>query len=313
MMPLGRVGPPPHASDVHAAGPQALAELPADRAVADDERARAVEIVIAGRGGQPLAPVVRAHDLVEPLGEHQHAHQRIVGDGGGGEAGPLGDDEAARAGDLDRDLGEAGQCRVQPSGIGRGQRRARIVLQPQDVEPADLGERREGNGLVDIGEPVDLDPIEREHRLEQRPHEARRDDDGWLAHSVLPVSVNQWLSSFCKSLASMAARRPRPDSLETDMIEQRILAATDSLRGLDRADNRAYENGFYWYGEPSRIAKLLAHHDLYRSIAGLPGDIVELGVYKAASFIRFATFRSLLRERPVAQARGVRCVRQLSA
>jgi hypothetical protein len=77
------------------------------------------------------------------------------------------------------------------------------------------------------------------------------------------------------------------------MIEQRILASTDRLRGLDRAENRAYENGFYWFGEPSRISKLLAHHDLYRSIAGLPGDVFELGVYKAASLIRFATFRQI--------------------
>jgi hypothetical protein len=69
--------------------------------------------------------------------------------------------------------------------------------------------------------------------------------------------------------------------------------ATESLRGLDRTQNRAYENGFYWFGEPARVAKLLAHHDLYRSVTGLPGDVFELGVYKAASFIRFATFRML--------------------
>ena len=54
------------------------------------------------------------------------------------------------------------------------------------------------------------------------------------------------------------------------------------------------ENHFYLRGRPARLAKLLAHYELYRSIAGLPGAIVELGVYKGASLIRFATFRGLL-------------------
>ncbi|MCB2074519.1 MAG: class I SAM-dependent methyltransferase [Novosphingobium sp.] len=65
------------------------------------------------------------------------------------------------------------------------------------------------------------------------------------------------------------------------------------MRGLERTENRSYENGFYWFSETGRIAKLLAHHELYRSIMDLPGDVFELGVYKAASLIRFATFRSL--------------------
>ena len=39
---------------------------------------------------------------------------------------------------------------------------------------------------------------------------------------------------------------------------------------------------------------MLAHYDLYKSITNLPGDIFELGVYKAASLIRLATFRNLL-------------------
>lgn len=77
------------------------------------------------------------------------------------------------------------------------------------------------------------------------------------------------------------------------MLEQRMSVPPDALRGLDRSENRSYENGFYWFCEPGRIAKLLAHHELYRSITGLPGDVFELGVYKGASLIRFATFRSL--------------------
>ncbi|CAN5307502.1 N/A [soil metagenome] len=60
------------------------------------------------------------------------------------------------------------------------------------------------------------------------------------------------------------------------------------------ADAYEVENSFYLTSHPSRIAKLLAHHELYRMITGLPGAVVELGVYKGASLTRFATFRSIL-------------------
>jgi hypothetical protein len=55
-----------------------------------------------------------------------------------------------------------------------------------------------------------------------------------------------------------------------------------------------YENGFYLTSHVTRIPKLLAHYELYKSIVHLPGHIVECGVYKAASLIRFATFREVL-------------------
>lgn len=38
----------------------------------------------------------------------------------------------------------------------------------------------------------------------------------------------------------------------------------------------------------------MAHYDLYQKIIELPGDIFELGVYKVASLLRFATFRNSL-------------------
>jgi len=55
-----------------------------------------------------------------------------------------------------------------------------------------------------------------------------------------------------------------------------------------------YENSFYWFSEPSRLLKALAHFELYKTITGLPGDFLELGVYKGASLVRFCTFRHLL-------------------
>ena len=39
---------------------------------------------------------------------------------------------------------------------------------------------------------------------------------------------------------------------------------------------------------------MLAHYELYKSIVNLPGQIVECGVFKGASFIRFCTFREIL-------------------
>ncbi len=67
-----------------------------------------------------------------------------------------------------------------------------------------------------------------------------------------------------------------------------------TIRGLSKSNVWDYENAFYWFSHPSRLNKLLAHYDLYKNITNLPGDILELGVYKAASLVRLATFRNLL-------------------
>ena len=67
-----------------------------------------------------------------------------------------------------------------------------------------------------------------------------------------------------------------------------------STRDIDRLTPEAamdYENGFYWFAAPSRMAKLLAHYELYKLILGLPGEVIETGVFKASTLIRLATFR----------------------
>jgi hypothetical protein len=69
---------------------------------------------------------------------------------------------------------------------------------------------------------------------------------------------------------------------------------SDTIRGLNKKDVWDYENGFYWFSPKSRINKLLAHYELYKSIKDIPGHIFEFGVYKAASLVRFATFRDAL-------------------
>jgi hypothetical protein len=66
------------------------------------------------------------------------------------------------------------------------------------------------------------------------------------------------------------------------------------IRGLSSANCWDFENGFYWFTDRSRIAKLMAHLYIYEQIVDLPGDIIECGVYKGASLIRFLTFRNIL-------------------
>jgi hypothetical protein len=64
--------------------------------------------------------------------------------------------------------------------------------------------------------------------------------------------------------------------------------------GFDTQKCWDYENGFYLTSHVTRLAKVLAHYELYKSIVGLPGHVIECGVYKGASFLRLATFRELL-------------------
>ena len=65
------------------------------------------------------------------------------------------------------------------------------------------------------------------------------------------------------------------------------------LNQFDSDKSFFYENGFYLTGKPDRLGKLLAHYELYKMVRDLPGAIVECGVFKGASLIRFATFRNL--------------------
>lgn len=58
-----------------------------------------------------------------------------------------------------------------------------------------------------------------------------------------------------------------------------------------------YENGFYLSCASSRIGKLIAHYELYRMTEGVPGDILECGVFRGASLMRFAAFRDLFDEK----------------
>lgn len=63
---------------------------------------------------------------------------------------------------------------------------------------------------------------------------------------------------------------------------------------FDESKDFMYENGFYLTSKPYRLGNILAHYELYKKILSLPGDIVELGVFKGGSLIQWGTFRELL-------------------
>lgn len=58
-------------------------------------------------------------------------------------------------------------------------------------------------------------------------------------------------------------------------------------------DNYEIENRFYLDLETKRMAKMLAHYELYKMIMDKPGDVIEMGVFKGASFMRWAKFRNI--------------------
>jgi len=69
------------------------------------------------------------------------------------------------------------------------------------------------------------------------------------------------------------------------------------ILGYDVSKPFDYENGFYITSPKSRISKILGHYEIYNKIINLDGDIVEFGVFKGASLIRFATFRDIIEKK----------------
>jgi len=68
---------------------------------------------------------------------------------------------------------------------------------------------------------------------------------------------------------------------------------SNQIFGYDINKSWDYENGFYLTSHPVRLAKAIAHWELYKKIQGISGDIVEVGTYKGASMVRFLTYREM--------------------
>lgn len=55
-----------------------------------------------------------------------------------------------------------------------------------------------------------------------------------------------------------------------------------------------HENAFYLSCDKTRLAKVLAQYEHFKATLHLPGTLVECGVFKGASLLRFAMLRTLL-------------------
>ena len=47
------------------------------------------------------------------------------------------------------------------------------------------------------------------------------------------------------------------------------------------------ENIYHLKTDLNRISKLIYHYEIYKKIIDIPGDIIECGVFKGTSLIRF--------------------------
>jgi|SaaInlStandDraft_2_1057019.scaffolds.fasta_scaffold00408_14 hypothetical protein len=56
-----------------------------------------------------------------------------------------------------------------------------------------------------------------------------------------------------------------------------------------------YENNFYLSCHPTRIQKIIAQYELLKSIIDVDGDIIECGIFKGSSLIRFGIFREIFK------------------
>jgi hypothetical protein len=161
-------------------GAQPLADFTPDRAIADHERLAAKQFAGAGRLAQPFAPVVRADDFVQPLGERQHTHRREIRDDVGHQATAVGKDLAALDEAIDREGVDANANGVDPARVrGGGRRRREDAVRPL-VEPADFGLRSQGKRFVQRGEGPQHD-LAWEMRFDQRAQALRRDENALFA------------------------------------------------------------------------------------------------------------------------------------
>jgi hypothetical protein len=69
---------------------------------------------------------------------------------------------------------------------------------------------------------------------------------------------------------------------------------TIEINGLSPRTPMEWEDGFLWFSRPAHMQRMLADFQLYQTMTALPGDIIDMGVFKGSSFFRWATFRNYL-------------------
>ena len=65
-----------------------------------------------------------------------------------------------------------------------------------------------------------------------------------------------------------------------------------------------YENLFYQTSDVSRLRKIIDHYEIYKMSLKAKGDILEFGVFKGVSLIRFLTFRDIINKKNIKHVYG---------
>ena len=107
-------------------------------------------------------------------------------------------------------------------------------------------------------------------------------------------SVNFWVLVSIYKLPNLLIRVYSEALQKRGFIKVSEKDTAFEINGFSSIDKWDFENSFYWFSDPTRINKLLAQYELYKSIIDLPGDVLEFGVYKLCSLIRLATYRNLI-------------------
>jgi len=73
-------------------------------------------------------------------------------------------------------------------------------------------------------------------------------------------------------------------------VDDQIEAALNELFAKHEITNREIWKNFQMFTRRVFLKRFLAHYELFRTTVDLPGDIVELGVYRGASLMSWANF-----------------------
>ena len=72
------------------------------------------------------------------------------------------------------------------------------------------------------------------------------------------------------------------------------MKSKNTFKGITETDIWNAENVFHLKTNISRLSKIIYQYEIYKKIENIPGDFIELGVFKGTSFTRFLTFRSII-------------------
>lgn len=78
----------------------------------------------------------------------------------------------------------------------------------------------------------------------------------------------------------------RPNFSNDDLVEENLIKFFEK----HKIDARLILRNFPLYVRRVTMKRFLAHYELFRLVADLPGDIVELGVYRGTTLVQWANF-----------------------